>query len=401
MKKAFLFSLLGLILLLPHRGDSKVYIDIGSPTFRPFPIAVLGFEGLSSGSIDIARSFHTILINDLTISGLFEIVEPATFPRWQPTEHLPHDDYRKWLDTGAEALVWGNVLREGNRTSVNFWFLDLIERELTTGRYSGDVGRLRTIIHHLGNEIIRQVTGERGILETQIAYVSKYTGNKEIHAIDFDGHNATQMTTNRSINLSPAWSPDGRSIVYTCFRRRNPDLYFVETSSKNEKLFLGSAGLNAAPAWSPDGRRLAFMMRKGESSEIFLINRDGSNLVQVTHTPHYEASPTWSPDGKKLAFVSDRTGSPQIYITDISKRCTGSPFTEAIMPLQIGHLGVTVSYTAADWTAGSTSSQSGGMVRRTSCSLRRLETTKTLCGPLTAVTLLSAPQGWGTPTSLL
>ena len=320
MRKTILCALLGLILLLPQRSDAKVYIDIGSPTFRPFPIAVLGFEGLSSDSIDIARSFHAILINDLTISGLFDIVEPAAFPRWQPTEHLSHDDYRKWLDTGAEALVWGNVLREGNQTNVHFWFLDLIERELTSGRYSGSVGRLRAIVHHLGNEIIRQVTGEQGILETQIAYVSKYTGNKEIHAIDFDGHNATQITTNRSINLSPAWSPDGRSIVYTCFKRRNPDLYFIERSSKNEKLFIGSAGLNAAPAWSPDGRKLAFMMRKGGSSEIFMINRDGSNLVQVTHTPHYEASPTWSPDGKKLAFVSDRTGSPQIYIMNLSSK---------------------------------------------------------------------------------
>jgi TolB protein len=322
MKKILLPVVFGLIMLLPGWGTAKVYIDIGSPTFRPFPIAVLGFKALSSPSIDLAQSTHAVLIHDLNISGFFDLIEPESFPDWQPTGHLSNEDYQKWLDTGAEALVWGNVLRENNSTNVHFWFLDLIERELTTARYTGKVGQVRKIVHHMANELIRQVTGEKGILDTQIAYVSKNTGNKEIRVIGFDGHDARAITSNGSINLSPAWSPDGQIIAYTCFKRRNPDLYFVETSTKNPKLFLGSAGLNAAPAWSPDGKRLALMMRKGDSSEIFLINRDGSNLAQLTHSAYNEASPTWSPDGRKLAFVSDRTGSPQIYIMDLPSKKT-------------------------------------------------------------------------------
>jgi len=322
MKRTFLAFILTSMLLLPNLGVARVYIDIGSPTFRPFPIAITGFKDLSPVSGDIAKSIHAILLNDLTISGLFEIVEQEDFPQWQFKQRLSDEECQEWLESGAEALAWGTVLQEGSRINVHFWFLDLIERNLTTGRYSGEVGRFREIVHRIGNEIIRQVTGQKGVLDTQIAYVSKYTGNKEIHSINFDGHNAVQITSNRSINLSPAWSPDNRIIAYTCFRRRNPDLYFADLSNKTHRLFLGAAGLNAAPAWSPDSKRLALMMRRGGSSEIFLINRDGSNLAQLTHTSYNEASPTWSPDGRRLAFVSDRTGSPQIYVMDLASKRT-------------------------------------------------------------------------------
>ena len=322
MKRILFLSLMAFLLLLPNSGVAKVYIDIGGPAFRPFPIAVISFEDISPVSGDRTRPMHTVLMNDLTISGLFDIIDPGSFPQWQPKERLSEVEYQQWLETGAEAVVWGNVVEEGGRVNVHFWFLDLIERRLTTGRYSGNAGKLRHIVHRIGNEIVRQVTGAKGVFETRIAYVSKKTGNKEIRAIDFDGYNPAPITSNGSINLSPAWSPDGRTIAYTCFKRRNPDLYFIDVSEKHHRLFLGAAGLNAAPAWSPDGRRLAFMMRKGANSEIFLVNRDGSNLVQLTHTRHFEASPTWSPDAKRLAFVSDRTGSPQVYVMDIASKKT-------------------------------------------------------------------------------
>ena len=42
---------------------------------------------------------------------------------------------------------------------------------------------------------------------------------KEIYISDYDGENQTRVTTGRTLNIAPRWSPDGRSIAYTSYRR--------------------------------------------------------------------------------------------------------------------------------------------------------------------------------------
>ena len=37
--------------------------------------------------------------------------------------------------------------------------------------------------------------------------------------MDYDGFNPRRVTVNRSINILPAWSPDGRSLAYVSYRQ--------------------------------------------------------------------------------------------------------------------------------------------------------------------------------------
>ena len=62
----------------------------------------------------------------------------------------------------------------------------------------------------------------------KLAFLSDKTGNKEIYVSDYNGKNLKQVTNNRSINLSPRWSPDGKRILYTSYKKGWPCLFELD-----------------------------------------------------------------------------------------------------------------------------------------------------------------------------
>ena len=300
----------------PEISGARVYIDIESPELQPLPIAIAQFKDVGGSQPNLDRKIVKILANDLTISGFFEIIPRNEFPRESNALADP-PDYSSWFRSRAEALVTGGYTSRGGEFAIEFRLFDLVDKAFLGGkRYKASTKNFRDIIHRVANEITYLITGERGVFDTKIAFVSNRTGNKEIYTIDFDGHNLRQITKNKSINLSPAWSPDGRVIAFTSYIKRNPDLYLFDLTRSVQIRLITNPGLNAAPAWSPDGSKMALMMRKEGNSEIYIIKRDGTLSKRLTKSWSIEASPTWSPDGRKIAFVSDRAGSPQIYTMD-------------------------------------------------------------------------------------
>ena len=316
LKMTFTVICLLFTFIFAEMGATRVYIDIEAPELKPFPIAIAHFKDVGRSQAALGPKIMKILANDLTISGFFEIIPQSEFPE-ESKAITETPDYESWLTSRAEALVTGGYSSSGGQFAIEFRLFDLVDKAFLSGkRYKGNTEDLRDIIHRVANEITYLITGEKGVFDTKIAFVSNRTGNKEIYTIDFDGHNLRQITKNKSINLSPAWSPDGRVIAFTSYIKRNPDLYLFDLTRSVQIRLSTNPGLNAAPAWSPDGSTMALMMRKEGNSEIFIMKRDGTLSKRLTKSWSIEASPTWSPDGRKIAFVSDRAGSPQIYTMD-------------------------------------------------------------------------------------
>jgi hypothetical protein len=119
---------------------------------------------------------------------------------------------------------------------------------------------------------------------------------------------------------SPAWSPDGGTILYT--RTKLDDESFFRSSLYAVPAEGGAprrvASDGAHGAWSPDGGRIAFTSgrdRNGRrcgsdeciyAGELYLMNADGSGLTRLTNDPGDEHAPDWSGDGERIAFQSDR-----------------------------------------------------------------------------------------------
>jgi dipeptidyl aminopeptidase/acylaminoacyl peptidase len=76
-------------------------------------------------------------------------------------------------------------------------------------------------------------------------------------------------------------------------------------------------GADGDPAWTPDGRRLIFTSARSGSSQIYSIAVDGTDLHPLTTAGGGNSAPTVSPDGRTIAFVSGRDGNDEIYRMDV------------------------------------------------------------------------------------
>ncbi len=320
MKRILLFILISLLLpFLTASAAEKIYIDIDSPTLRKFLIAIPEFKDRESGGSYDHLQISRIIANDLETSGLFKILNPLNSLEDPKKTGLTAEqiNFQDWSAIGIEALVIGSYRLKGERLEVEVRLFDVIQAQQIAGRlYQGKLHNLREIAHKFSNEIIREFTGKKGIFGTKVAYVSNASGRKEIYLCDLDGYNQQRITNDKTIVLSPAWSPDAKKIIYTSYRRRNPDLYLLDLIEGRKSLLSQRPGLNISPAWSLRGDRIAFSLSQEGNAEIYTMNIEGTQLKRLTHNRGIDVSPTWSPDGGRIAFVSSRAGNPHIYVMD-------------------------------------------------------------------------------------
>src|SRR5204862_352287 len=182
-------------------------------------------------------------------------------------------------------------------------------RLIATKKFELPAAQMRRLAHKVADEVVMQFTGEPGVADTKIAYVSGPTGAKEIVMADYDGVGGTPVTRNGSINLSPVWSPDARSLAFTSFRQGYPDLYrafpferrpgqpdiwIVDVDGSNPRR-LTSGGDNQGPTWAPNGRHLAFQSNRLGRWQVFAMLADGSAPAPLTRGQSESTSPSWSP----------------------------------------------------------------------------------------------------------
>ena len=287
---------------------------------RPkIPIAIPEFAaaGAAGRTRELAATLRDIVRDDLEFSGYFQIIpeEYHALVRGGDGRRIP---FKEWVGVGADSLVLGEAALDGAALLLTGRVFDTGDQKTVVHkRYRAESDQQRLAAHKLSNEIVLQYTGQQGLALTRIVYVGNVGKAREIFVMDYDGARVKRVTGNGSINLSPAWSPDGREIAFMSYRSGRPELMIVNSDGELRKAFPQQQGeLNSAPAWSPDGRLLAFSSSRDGNAEIYTLRVADGTLTRLTHNEAIDTSPTWNPSGREIAFTSDRSGSPQIYIMD-------------------------------------------------------------------------------------
>ncbi len=176
-------------------------------------------------------------------------------------------------------------------------------------------------------------------------------------------------------NLSPAWRPDNRHVLFGSNRGgavanlweidsstgalkqltsetknlitfsisadnriavaphwHDTFLFEVDVASRERRQLTSHTKDNFGARYSPDGRTVAYHSTRTGSSEIWLHNLDGRPEMPFTDDPSWDLYPDWSPNGDQLIFVSDREDNRfKIFIANSDgggiRRLTDQPIT--------------------------------------------------------------------------
>lgn len=127
--------------------------------------------------------------------------------------------------------------------------------------------------------------------------------SQQIAVIDANGKRLRTLTKNATFRggaAHPAWSPDGKTILFSARKslaeNARADVWSVRPSGRGLHRLIVNA---TDPAWSPSGREFAFSRR----GDLYTAASGGRILRRLTHG-HYadSAAPAWSPDGSEIAY---------------------------------------------------------------------------------------------------
>jgi Tol biopolymer transport system component len=155
-------------------------------------------------------------------------------------------------------------------------------------------------------------------------------GDLDIWTMSPSGNNLFSLTANSEEDQLANWRADGRKLAFMSDRETasNPtpagfpgpdfEIFVMNADGSNPTQITFNALDDEDPAWSPNGKRIVFQrdfdpVRGQVDYDILTMKADGTGEKNVTNSPGVQDfQPNWSPNGRRIAFSSERDGDAEI-----------------------------------------------------------------------------------------
>jgi Tol biopolymer transport system component len=177
--------------------------------------------------------------------------------------------------------------------------LAVVERDSLTNLWTapaGDAARARQITSGAG-----KYGRVSWMPDGKLIYNLRDGADLNIWRMDADGSNQKQLTSDSGMNFHAAASPDGRFIIFASSRGVGPNDYNIwrmDADGSNAKQ-LTQGGSDVSPAFSPDGKWIVYQSHASSRPHLWKVPIDGGQPVQLTNVTSWP--PSVSPDGKYIA----------------------------------------------------------------------------------------------------
>ena len=192
-------------------------------------------------------------------------------------------------------------------------------------------GSAEEFLHSLGPEgALTRISGRRGTTHgldvspdgrwlARCLSPTEGTSGVSLLLLLTPGEVATRVATDGDYSITPAFSPDGRSLAYASGSLEHGDLFLYTMDNGTNRVLVDDVGRASHPTWSPDGRRLAFSSYKGDGdTELYMLDVATGLVTPLTDNEAHDVAPDWSPEGGQIAFRSYRDGDSDLYVLELA-----------------------------------------------------------------------------------
>jgi len=139
----------------------------------------------------------------------------------------------------------------------------------------------------------------------------------------------TQLST-------PRWSPDGAFVALSVWQEGFRDIWIYRADGTPFRRVTFDTHIDRDPAWSADGRALLFVSDRTGIPNVYAVDLETERLWQVTNVLGGAFQPSLRPDGQKLAYQEFHTHGYDIVVADVDRSAW---WDRGTLPLPLAHRG--------------------------------------------------------------